>query len=237
MLFSLAAVTIIGTKAFRHFVFRVAMRRLLSLLVLAPVLLVACGAAFWRLWPSPQSPQTIEVAIGSKRLHFASAYLREGPREADRVDLVVLAPDFAPAAADPRRLPGAGENEKTGAAQVFIALTPASDESDHAAPADRYAPHLAPEVSVSDGGLLVRRFEDKSPFAGEDLYYAAPEGQEFAARCQRQKIPDDGLPAVCLAHMAVEGIDIALRFDPRWLPNWASLRANALLLTRSALMP
>jgi hypothetical protein len=213
------------------------MRRLLLLLGFAPIVLVLGGVALWRFWPSPPPPQTTEVVVGSRRLHFTSAYLRQGPLERNRADLVVLAPDFAPAAADPRRLPGAGESEKAGSAQVFITLTPGQSESDRGAPADRHAPHLAPEVQVSEGGLLMRRFEDKSPFAGEDFYYAAPDGQEFAARCQRPKIPDDGLPEVCIAHFAVEGLDVALRFDPRWLPHWASLRANALLLTRGALAP
>ncbi|MBB4196472.1 hypothetical protein CCR94_19895 [Rhodoblastus sphagnicola] len=212
------------------------MRRFLLLLGFAPALLVLAGVALWRLWPSPPPPGTVEVTIGAKRLHFTSAYLRE-VTEPDRADLVVLAPDFAPAAADPRRLPGAGEADKAGAAQIFITLTPASGEAGRLAPADRYAPHLTPDVQVGEGGLLRRRFEDKSPFPGEDFYYSAPDGEEFSARCQRPKIPDDGLPEVCLAHFAVEGVDVALRFDPRWLPQWAVMRANALLLTRGALAP
>ncbi|MCW2285581.1 hypothetical protein M2323_003444 [Rhodoblastus acidophilus] len=213
------------------------MRRLLLLLGFVPILLVLGGAAAWRFWPEAQPPQMVEVSIGSKRLHFTSAYLREGPLEANRVDLVALAPDFAPAAADPRRLPGAGETDKAGAAQVFITLTPDAGGAGRVAPADQRAPYLAPEVQVSEGGLLMRRFEDHSPFAGEDFYYAAPDGQDFAARCQRPKIPADGLPEVCLAHFSVDGLDVALRFDPRWLPHWASLRANALQLTRGALTP
>jgi hypothetical protein len=210
---------------------------LLLLLGFAPVLLVLAGAALWRLWPSPPPSRTVEVAIGARRLHLMSAYLREGPPEPDRADLVVLAPDFAPAASDPRRIPGAGEVEKAGVAQIFVTLTPASRESGALAPADRYGPHLAPDVQVSEGGLLRRRFEDKSPFAGEDFYFSAPDGQDFSARCQRPKIPADGLPEVCLTHFAVEGIDIALRFDPQWLPQWAVMRANALLLARGALEP
>ena len=213
------------------------MRRLLLLFgFFAPVLLILVGVGLWRLWPSPPPPGTVEVAIGARRLHFAAAYLRDGPPEPNRADLVVLAPDFAPAAADPKRLPGAGESEKGGAAQIFITLTPEAGDS-RVAPADRYAPHLAAEVQVSEGGLLMRRFEDKSPFAGEDFHYNAPDGREFATRCQRPKIPDDGLPVVCLAHFAVEGVDVAMRFDPRWLSQWASLRVNALLLVRSALAP
>jgi hypothetical protein len=213
------------------------MRRLLLLLGFAPVLLVLAGVALWRFWPSPPPPRTVEVAIGGRRLHFTSAYLREGPPEPDRADLVVLAPDFAPAASEPRRIPGAGETEKAGAAQIFITLTPAPPESGTVAPADRYSPHLTPDVQVGEGGLLRRRFEDKSPFAGEDFYYSAPDGQEFSARCQRPKIPADGLPEVCLTHFTVEGIDVALRFDPQWLPQWAVMRTNALLLARGALEP
>ncbi|MCW2316533.1 hypothetical protein M2322_002081 [Rhodoblastus acidophilus] len=213
------------------------MRRFLLVLGLSPLLLALVGVALWRLWPSPPPPGTVEATIGAKRLHFASAYLRQGPQEPNRADLVVLAPDFAPTAGDPRRLPGAGEAETAGAAQVFITLTPDVGDPGRLAPADRYAAYLEPDVQVSEGGLLRRRFEDKSPFADEDFYLSAPDGQEFSARCQRPKIPDDGLPQVCLAHLATDGLDIALRFDPRWLPQWAMLRDHALKLTRGALRP
>ena len=212
------------------------MRRLpLLLLAFAPGLLLLAGVALWRVWPSPPPPQTLEANIGGRRLHFAAAYLRDGPPDPDRIDLVVLAPDFAPAGGDPHRIPGMGEAEKAGAAQIFITFTVAAQGA--GAPADRYGPFLEPDVQVAEGGLIRRRFEQKSPFAGEDFYYSAPDGQEFSARCQRPRIPADGLPEVCLAHLTVEGLDLALRFDPVWLPQWASLRANAQLLARGALAP
>ena len=223
------------------------MRRLpLLLLALSPILLVLAGGALWCFWPSPPPPQTLEANIGGRRLHFAAAYLREGPPEPDRVDLVVLAPDFTPAGGDPHRIPGpvngraspaALSADKAGAAQIFITLTPAAAETAAGAPADRYGPFLEPDVQVTEGGLIRRRFEEKSPFAGEDFYYNAPDGQEFSARCQRQRIPADGLPDVCLTHLIVDGLDLALRFDPVWLPQWPSLRANAQLLARGALAP
>ncbi len=212
------------------------MRPLLLLLGLSPILLVLALFAAWRLWPSPPSPQTVDLTIGGRRLRIAAAYLRDGAPERDRADLVALAPDFAPAGGDPRRIPGAGEADRPGRAQIFITLTPATSTRS-GAPVDRYAPFLEPEVQVAEGGLLRRRFEEKSPYAGEDLYLSAPDGEEFSARCQRVRLPADGLPNVCLTRFIVEGLDVTLRFDPFWLPNWTSLRANALLLARGALAP
>jgi hypothetical protein len=243
MVFSLAGATIIGSKRFRPknldstLLHRSgSMRRLLLLLALAPLLLVGAGAALWRFLPAPP-PAMVEVAIGAMRLHVRPGYLREGPAEPNRIDLAALAPDFTPAGDDPRRLPAPGETDRAGAAQIFITLTPVSDDDGKLAPADRYASWLGDDVEVSAGGLLRRRFEDKSPLAGEDFYYSPPDGRAFSARCRRAKIPDDGLPEVCLTRFETDGLEVALRFDPKWLPQWTGLRDHALALARGAVRP
>jgi hypothetical protein len=228
------------------------LRRLPRLFALSPVLLVLAALVLWRLSLSPPPPQTIEASVGGQRLHFAAAYLREGQPDADRVELLVTAPDLAPAG-DPRSIPGdALQSVKrrasldgfwaAGAALIFITFALAAPETGVSAPADRYGPYLEPDVQMSEAGvnergLIHRRFEEKSPFSGEDFYYSAPDGQAFSARCQRPRIPADGLPDICLAHVIVEGLDLTLRFNPLWLPQWSSLRANAQLLARGALAP
>jgi hypothetical protein len=220
------------------------MRKTLFIAGFGPIILLAVALALWRLWPSPPPEQARIVELAGHRLRFAATYLRDGdPNAADHVDLTVLAPDFTPAAVNPQRLPAAGEPAQKGRAQIFIALTPATKfdgpktEGKAAAPAERFAPYLAAEAQVADGGLLRRRFEDSSPYAGEDLYLAPPDGEEFYARCLRPRIPADGLPDTCLGEFHVEGILAQIRFDPVWLGEWPSLRANTLALVRGAILP
>jgi hypothetical protein len=214
------------------------LRKTLLILGLAPSVLMIVGLAVWRFWPAPPPPETLTFDIGGQRLRFASAYVRMPETiEPDRVDLVVRAPDFAPAAATPARLPAAGEVDDKGRTQIFLTLTPAAKLDRNAPPAERYAPFLASEAQVTEGGLLRRRFEDNSPYAGEDLYLAPPDGEDFFARCQRPRIPSDGLPDACLSDFRVDGVMVQMRFDPVWLAEWQHLRGNALQLTRAAMAP
>jgi len=224
------------------------LRKILVLLGLAPLLALVAGFVLWRFWPAPAAPANAErlsFQIGGHRLVFRADYVRwSDPPDPDRIDLVALAPDFTPAAANSRRLPAAGEADDKenalGRAQVFLSVRPApklDGRAASAAPSERYGPYLEAEAQVAEGGLLRRRFEADSPYAGEDLYLAPPDGEEFYARCQRPKIPSDGLPATCLSEFSLENLRLDMRFDAAWLGDWAHLRANALLLVRSAMGP
>ncbi|MGO8737273.1 hypothetical protein [Rhodoblastus sp.] len=213
------------------------MRKILVLLGLAPLLLIALGLALWRLWPSPS--ETLNFVLAGRRLHFPASYVRfADPPDPDRIDLVALAPDFTPGSAHPRDLPAAGETDAKGRDQIFLSIGPAPKNDRRAAsPAERYGPFVAAEAQVTKGGLLRRRFEDNSPYAGEDLYLSPPDGVEFSARCERPKIPSDRLPNTCVSQFRLENLSIEARFDPVWLAEWRQLRANALLLVRSAESP
>ncbi len=217
------------------------MRKILILSGLAPLLLLAMGFALWRLWPSPPPAGKLTFDLAGHRLRFAPDYVRTAdPPDPDRIDVVALAPDFTPGAAHPRRLAAAGETDANGRNQIFLTIEPAPKNDGRAAaasPAERYGPFLASEAQVTQGGLLRRRFDDDSPFAGEDLYLAPPDGEEFFARCDRAKIPSDGLPNVCTSEFRVENLSIGARFDPAWLGDWRRLQANAVFLVRSAMGP
>jgi hypothetical protein len=217
------------------------LRKILLILGLAPSVLLLSGVALWRFWPAPPPNEPLVFQIAGVHLRFASDYVRptETP-EPDRVDLVVRAPDFTPAAALPARLPATGEPDDKGRAQVFLTLTPAprlDGRAASAAPAERYAPYLTPEAQIVEGGLLRRRFADDSPYAGEDLFLAAPDGEEFFARCQRPRIPADGLPETCLSEFRIGDLMLQMRFDPVWLAQWSQLRANAFRLIQGARSP
>ena len=214
------------------------MRKIVLLLGFGPFLLLLFALALWRLWPSAPVPETRLFLLGEKKLRFTSAYLRVSAEPDDnRIDLVALAPDFAPVSTAQVIAPNA-EPAQGGRAQIFITLTPAfRDSGGPATPGERYAGFLSPDAQMAEGGLLRRRFDDASPFAGEDLFLAPPDGEEFAARCPRPKIPTDGLPNSCLADFKIEGVAAQMRFDSAWLPQWSRLRANLFLLVRSAVQP
>jgi hypothetical protein len=211
------------------------LRKTLLFLGLGPILLVLMALTLWRLWPAAPPEVSRDFLLAGRHLRFQTSYLRAtGLTEPDRIDLAVIAPDFTPAGVL-QIIPPTGDAAAKSRAQIFVTLTPAEKNEKAASPAERYGPYLGSEAQVGDGGLLRRRFEENSPFAGEDLFLSPPDGEEFSARCPRPKIPADGLPDLCLATFRIEGISAQLRFDPVWLGQWSVLRANVLLLVRGAL--
>ena len=46
---------------------------------------------------------------------------------------------------------------------------------------------LEPDGWSHPGGLIARAFQAGSPFEGQELYFVAPEGRVFAARCAKAR--------------------------------------------------
>ena len=96
------------------------------------------------------------------------------------------------------------------------------------APADRpavlYGRFVSVEASAGAGGLIRRRFRDGSPFEGEDLFVAPPDGRAFWARCPTPARAA-GAPGRCLTEMRLGDADVQIRFSPALLPRWETLRA------------
>jgi hypothetical protein len=117
-----------------------------------------------------------------------------------------------------------------GAAQanepIFITALPADGSL---APAERpsvlYARFVAADARSAPGGLIRRRFRDGTPFEGEDLVVAAPDGHAFWARCPSIGGPPD--PASrCLTEMRFADTDVQVRFSPALLPRWELLASG-----------
>jgi hypothetical protein len=183
---------------------------------------VWAGWRAWRGWRETHGPQFADTAIGGTRLRVHAAYLRPGATpgpSADRVDLVLRFPDFAPAGAAPPRDPAA----------FFVLALQASDRS--VDPSERmeklYGRFLERDVWTHPGGLFMRRFENASPYEREDLYFAPPEGRRFAARCVRPAQPPDGLPNMCVSEFRQRGLDAQIRFSPDLLPDWERLHEGS----------
>jgi len=165
-------------------------------LFLALLALLAClGAGAYGLLraggDSPAAP--IEASIADAHFVFASAHARDEATAAggfaDRLAFVAVFPDFAP----PARAAKAQSSEAlTSLARNHVFIT-VSLKDDGVDPADRpmqlYARFLEAETIAGPGGLVMRRFEQGSPYDLEQLYVAPPDGRDFSPAAQNLRAP------------------------------------------------
>jgi hypothetical protein len=192
----------------------------------------AGGLAFSALLRPAPDPGLRQVSVGSAIFALKGGYLRPSSRD-EELDLAAFYPGFAPAAdsSDVTKQTDLGERfQRT----VFITIRPADTSLD---PAERltklYARFLESDEWSHPGGLVARAFQKGSPFENEELYFAAPEGRAFAARCQQ---PDQTrkTPNTCAYDFRVKDLDVELRFSAALLSEWEALNAGARGLIASA---
>ncbi len=185
--------------------------------------LVGAGALVLRRLAAPDSGLAV-ATVGGERLELASAYLR--PSDAGAAELVAFFPDFTPAGgfAD---VAAATDLDDRFARLVFIGLKPANPALDPAERTARLYQRFLDENSWSHpGGLVARAFVDGSPFEGDELFYVAPEGREFAARCRRPD-PARKTPNTCIADFRLGDLDVEIRFAASLLSQWRALKEGA----------
>lgn len=193
--------------------------------LLALVLLLAGGAVAFYLYKTRQHPgaETVSVSIGRTRLVVPMGYARSGAEAGgavERLDLAATYPDFLQAGA----IAGAGDTATPDTLTerlIFITLAP---EDTLIAPQDRpsrlYARFLESDVWSHGGGLIMRRFQDQTPFEKEDLYMTPPEGRAFFARCLRPEGKAGGVPHTCISETRVGAVDVQVRFSSTLLSEW-----------------
>jgi hypothetical protein len=183
------------------------------------VIALAIGAAMLFV-AREEAPETIiRAELAGTKFSYAHAYARDGMTGAggiaDRLSFNVSYPSFAPHAPADR-------------ADKLVTLTLApKDET--LSPTERaaklYARFLTPETLEGPGGLVLRRFEQGSPYDSEELFIAPPDGAQFFARCPK---PETGAPAeACISVFRDGSIDVELRYPATLLENWDALRAGA----------
>jgi hypothetical protein len=205
-------------------------RVLVSIAVLIVLVLLGAGALLARRLESP-APASVTISVGAERLRLPGGYLREGAEGA--VELVAFFPGFAPAA-------GLGDvTAKTDLADrfertVFVTLKPADPSFDPTERTERLYQRFLEENSWSHpGGLIARAFVEGSPFVGDELFYVAPDGREFAARCPRPD-PQRKTPDTCFSEFREGDIDVSLRFSAALLSQWSALKDGARGLIEAA---
>lgn len=210
--------------------------RTLVVACLALVLLGAGVGAFLLMRRSgPGANDYVESRIGDMRLVYQAGYARfPGGRVGGRIDSLEIAatfPDLKPAG--DATLPLVPADPKTPAL-IFMSIGGAERKVDPAELVSMlYARFLAPDIVETDYGLLKRTFQEGSPYEGEDLYFAPPEGRAFAAHCAKPTVPPDGLPETCIAAFREGGADVDMRFTTALLPHWEKLAEGAHALVRS----
>ena len=162
---------------------------------------------------------------GGERLSLPGAYFRPS-RDDDAVELVAFFPDFQPAGRFDDIGAGADLDERFQRL-VFLELRAADPRLDPAERTSRLYSRFLVESSWSHpGGLVARKFEDGSPFEGDELFYTPPDGRDFAARC-RQPDPERKTPNTCIASFRTRAIDVELRFSAGLISQWQALIAGA----------
>lgn len=196
--------------------------RMLTLLATWSLVVIA-GTAGWAVRlllraDTPASPFAV-ARVGQTRLVYETDFARsDAARQGGVLDALDLAARF------PGFLPAGGDFLTKPESILFLDIEAAADG---VAPEDRmarlYARFLDNEPWSNPGGLVMRRFTQDSPYTGEDLYYAPPEGRFFAARCTRPPQPPDGAPESCLYDLREGALDVHLRFQPALLPEWEAI--------------
>ena len=196
-----------------------------SLFLLAAVLLIAAAAIYlWQLERTRLAPprSRVSIEIGAARLLVPTMLIRAAERRVDgptaRLDLALTFPDMEPLSPT-----GPPKEQSTPPAAIFVALETADTGLDPSQrPKELYARFLAPEVESGPGTLLRRIFKPTSPYGGEYLVIAPPDGEIFAARCLIGASVETAA-ARCIWQFRYRDIDVQVRFSPDALPNWERL--------------
>lgn len=182
--------------------------------------LAGIAAGSWWIGPRPaRSSSSVSIAIGGTAFILPSPWVHSRSRAADGREQAELVAPWADLA-DPSPQPGASEQ------LIFVTLTPADAVlAPSERPANLYARFVSASALPSDGGLIRREFRDGTPFEGETLFVAPPDGRAFSARCALAA-EGDRAGANCLAEFRLGQVDVQMKFPTPLLAHWAVLTGS-----------
>ncbi len=201
------------------------------LMLLAALFIALAAAAFYfGLGAGGEAPQSVEAMIGETRFSYPPAFARDEATAAGgyatRLAFVASFPDFAPLVADPGASPERSPSAKRD--RVLITVTAKDDGMDpKERPKRLYARFLESEAEVGREGLVMRRFEQGSPYDLEQLHVAPPDGREFFARCPKSQTVETRAEDFCMFLFRDGAVDVELRFAPALLDQWETLNEGA----------
>lgn len=198
----------------------------------------AVALVAYLLWPTwgtvnAKGPERLPVSVGGTVFNVPAAAIRRkiqrhsGPQE--RVDLGLLYPSLLPPEAPRHVSADTVEEQPQPIDRIFLSITA---HRDSLAPDMRmrtiYPRYLEQAAVQVEDGLTMRAFKDGSPYAGEDMFFAA--NPQLGARCTR----DAATPGMCIAERRIEGADLTFRFPRSWLSQWRDVAAAMERLTMQA---
>lgn len=168
----------------------------------------------------------VALSIGGTSLLVPGNMIRfdagRKPGATERIDLMLLWPElegltaanaarFRPTPSGPPPL-------------VFVTLRASDSAGDSTSRLDEvYTRFFSDEAWAGPAGLVGVRLDEKSGYAGEDLFFQAESDKPFVARCLAAR--EGGLPETCLREISVEGLSVTYRFDKPLLEEWNDLDA------------
>lgn len=188
--------------------------------------LLAGSAAFLISSAKPEAPRLLSVGIGPATLSVNSTLVRNPAQRRDgqagRLDLALSWPGLE--ASKPPSPSDAGADAFALKDVLLVTILAADDGLDPSAlPAQLYGRYLESGVEDGPAGLIRRSFRARSPYEGEVLFIAPPDGRRFAARCELARPSPDSLPHMCIAQFRRDGLDVQLRMDARLLDQWEAI--------------
>ncbi len=202
------------------------------LLILA-FLCLGCGTFYYMRFRKPEpimALRILDISIGATKLRIPEQFIRDPDQRENgiisRIHIAVTWPDFAPLVAPSNLLATQTPNPI-----IFMTLEAADDTINPAQrPSALYSRFLTTDVNQGAAQLVTRIFKAGTPYAGEVLHIAPPNGEVFSARCQIVKVPE-ARSEHCLWQLRIDKLDVQVRFSEGVLEDWESLkeRTNELL--------
>jgi hypothetical protein len=209
-------------------------RRPAENLLMLPVILclsiasLALGYVAHILWPRwPDAPVAMDapalpIVVSGIVFNVAPAAIRvpvqRRPGAQERLDLVYLWPTLTPP--EPAARPSLDALLPRGD-RVFVTITASGSTR---TPVERlktiYPRYLQAEPLVGPEGLTLMKFQDGSPYRGEDLAFDPNAPERFMARCSHDNGPTRG---TCLAERRLGDADITVRFPSDWISDWRNV--------------
>lgn len=189
---------------------------------LAFLLALGANAALFLRQPTPPDMPDgqVRLTLGQHVMEVPRRLLRDPdhtlPGRVERVELIAAIADFAPL---PAPSPLNPEDKLPDAiTMVITAAVPGAAEPFQAL----YARFLSGETRPVAGGLVLRRFRSGTPFEDRDLFIGAG-SRLFVALCAKET---STAQEPCLALLRQDGVDVQLRFSPKYLPEWRRITQN-----------
>ena len=215
----------------------------------AIVIAAGCFVSYvlWPTWPgkaipldAPALPVTVAGVLFDVPPAAIRAAVQRQPGPHERVDLVFRWPSLAPpapfdktaakpagnTAADPaaENVPAQDAVAPSARDRLFVTIAGLGDVLP---PLERlrtiYPRYVEAAATAGPDGLAVLAFRPGTPYAGEDLLYAADNPEQFFARCTRAA---RAVPGTCLQERVLGAAEITVRFPRELLEQWRAAAAG-----------